>query len=716
MEYRGLTLDTFQSTAIESLDAGRSVLVSAPTGTGKTLIADWIVEQALKEGKRVIYTAPIKALSNQKFRDYGRLHGEQNVGLVTGDLVIRRDAPCLVMTTEILRNMLLGDESMDDLRAVIVDEIHFLDDRERGTTWEEVLIYLPSHVQIVGLSATLSNLDQFSEWLEHVRGGPVDVITEEKRSVPLKFHLLSTDTGLRDPDEFEKIWQRKGGSSRDWSVDEDDRHGGGRRGRGRGRGQGRGRKGNRGGGGRSGRSRRPQRKTSHLDVYKALAERDLLPYLYFVFSRRDTELLARGLGRMVGRSLIDDPEDQARLDEALRAAAAELGPALDPEIRELYAQGIAFHHAGLHVQLKALVEELYEAKLIKALYCTSTFALGINMPARTACFDGLKKYDGRAFNPLTTRGFMQKAGRAGRRGLDDVGHVVIRMDLAEFGENRPHLKRYAKGDYEPVHSTFSLSFNSIVNLIGSYSIERAREVVSKSFLNWHLSNTAQRHLERAEDIEAEAANKRERKEAHRLRRRAQTASGRCWNDFETRLGYLVACGYLSEDLEFHAGAKILQHLQISEILVTELVLSGELEQLSPEDLFGLMCAVTNELPRRVNLNYRPSTQDKRLARLLKQARYSDIVTEAERMTGVEQDCDPSLIALGRAWAKGDALQDVLLMIHSDTDVSGDLITGFRRAKDLIGQLRDVYRELPDMADKLTALIRAVKRDEVEVVD
>jgi superfamily II RNA helicase len=176
MEYRGLTLDRFQAEAISALTAGESVLVCAPTGTGKTLVADWLVEKSLREEQQVIYTAPIKALSNQKFRDYCKLLGEEQVGLVTGDLVIRRDAPCRVMTTEILRNILLAGEEIPDLAAVIIDEIHFLDDKERGTTWEEVLIYLPQSVQIVGLSATLSNLGEFAAWLESVRGRKVRVV------------------------------------------------------------------------------------------------------------------------------------------------------------------------------------------------------------------------------------------------------------------------------------------------------------------------------------------------------------------------------------------------------------------------------------------------------------------------------------------------------------------------------------------------------------
>ncbi|HMV66507.1 MAG TPA: DEAD/DEAH box helicase, partial [Myxococcota bacterium] len=212
MEYRGFVLDRFQEEAIGHLQGERSVLVAAPTGTGKTVIADWIVDDALRRGKQVIYTAPIKALSNQKFRDYCRLHGEERVGLVTGDLVIRRNAPCLVMTTEILRNMLLAADPMDDLRAVVVDEIHFLDDRERGTVWEEVLIYLPQHVLVVALSATLPNLETFAAWLSFVRERPVEVIVEPRRAVPLDYWFASRETGICTADEFEHAVRQAGGA------------------------------------------------------------------------------------------------------------------------------------------------------------------------------------------------------------------------------------------------------------------------------------------------------------------------------------------------------------------------------------------------------------------------------------------------------------------------------------------------------------------------
>jgi len=473
MEYRGLVLDRFQEEAIRHLQAGRSVLVAAPTGTGKTLVADWIVDEALALGRRVFYTAPIKALSNQKLRDYVRLHGPERVGLVTGDLVIRRESSCLVMTTEILRNMLLGGEPLDDLHAVIVDEIHFLDDRERGTVWEEVLIYLPPHVRIVALSATLPNLDDFQQWLEHVRGGPVAIVTETRRAVPLDFRVATRNQPLMTFDEFDRYARRHRPT-----PTHDRREGRGDRGPGRGRGR----------GGRP--ESRPGsfgERTTPIDVFRLIRRADGLPMMYFVFSRHDAERFARQLAFRFQAELLDAVE-AARVDEALQRP--ELGTALDDDLVRMYRQGIAFHHAGLHVQLKALVEELYEQKLVKVLFCTSTFALGINMPARTVAFHGLKKFDGEATRPLPTRGFMQKAGRAGRRGMDEAGHVVVRLDPDEWDELAPVVDRYRKQAYEPVRSSFNLSWNSVVNLLGRHTLDQVRAIVDKSFLSWHLAKKA----------------------------------------------------------------------------------------------------------------------------------------------------------------------------------------------------------------------------------
>ncbi len=692
--YRGHQLDAFQENAISALEEGRSVLVCAPTGTGKTVIADWAVDRALAQGRQVVYTAPIKALSNQKFRDYTRLHGEERVGLVTGDLVIRRDAPCRVMTTEILRNMLLSGEDLSSLDAVVIDEIHFLDDRERGTTWEEVLIYLPQHVKIVGLSATLSNVRAFAAWLSSVRGAPVEVIQELRRTVPLTFWICNLDEGIQTPADFDRSWQR-------WArSQEGERSGGGR--------------GGRDGGGR-GRFRAPM--TSHMDVFDHLREQALLPALYFTFSRKQTELNAKALSNRLRRSLLDERE-QAQAAPLIEAAAKAAPNLLDVELRRMLEMGVAYHHAGAHVQLKALVEELYELRLIKMLYCTSTFALGINMPAKAVAFDGLRKFDGISQRPLTAREFMQKAGRAGRRGLDTEGHVVIRQDMRDWGDAREAVQYYLRGESEPVRSSFNLSFNSVVNLLATNPMERIREIVDKSFLSWNRQNEARRMVKEAEERAAklpEDAGKKERKFIDKLHRRAEEAETRSWNEFETRVGFLKEGGYLSADRTFGAGAKVLRNIQIEEIFVTELILDGMLEGIDDALLFGLLCAVNKEFGRDVKV--RPlKGADKELAKNANKLRHSPTVVRAEEITGQAVCWCPEMIPFGRMWAEGRSLAELLLLVDAPTDIGGDLVGAFRRAKDLVGQLRQVHAEDTSRAEQLAELMRKVSRDEVLVVD
>lgn len=703
MEYRGFTLDPFQSQAIEVLKRGDSVLVSAPTGTGKTVVADWIVETAMQNQQEVIYTAPIKALSNQKFRDYVELFGEDNVGLVTGDLVVRRDAPCRVMTTEILRNILLCGESVDKLKAVIIDEIHFLDDRERGTTWEEVLIYLPKHVQIVGLSATLANLDEFADWLSFVRGQTVTVVKEHKRAVPLSYWICTKETGIANQKAVRQAWKSSGRKHPRQSH---------RRNR-RGKGQ---------------RDRRDRsNETNHIDVFKAMGKNHR-PYLYFVFSRARAEDLARHLGRWLRHPLTDDSEraaTQKHLQSFLQQPGAET--ALTPDLEHIYLQGVAFHHAGLHVMLKGLVEQLYEAKLIKVLYCTGTFALGINMPARAAVFDSLKRYDGYGLIPLPTREFMQMAGRAGRRGLDSEGTVVMRMDLGDFGEFDPQIKGYLEADYEPVHSRFSLSFNSVVNLLHRHPLSRIQELIEKSFLSWHrqkvakkernsATNMAQKLRDAGFDITDKLPTKwhKQRKIIQKLNRRADRHENASWREFEERVEFLQVYDYIGVELEFYAGAKALMHFQIQEIFSTELFLAGIFDELSPPMLFGLCCGMCLELPRGTSV-YDAKKHRGFTKRVQKIAR-SDIVMDASYLTGQPVIWDGTVLPLGKAWAEGKDLSEILNMFHSNTDISGSLISGFRRAKDLLNQLKGVWIDFPEKHEMLKALLKDVSRDEVEVID
>jgi superfamily II RNA helicase len=747
MEYRGLRLDRFQEEAIAHVKEGRSVLVSAPTGTGKTIIADYIVDQALGRHEEVIYTAPIKALSNQKYRDYTRLYGTDRVGLVTGDLVINRDAQLRIMTTEILRNMLLQGESLPHLSYVIVDEIHFLDDVERGTVWEEMLIYLPQRVKILGLSATLSNLKEFAAWLAHVRGEDVPVVTEHQRAVPLKIFLANRDAGIVDKDRFEFLHGRFAEMQKqaeEAMAKEQARHGG------RGRHAGHGPHGHHGpphshhghrdahGGRGRGRDRNGPaplaRETRHWELVHMLGAR-FQPLLYFVFSRKMTEQFARELARKVPDGAFVTPSERQQILEAVQKFDAEFLKVMTGEQEAMYLRGIAFHHAGLHVGLKAFVEELYERKLIKVLYCTSTFALGINMPARTVCFQALRKFDGKGIVPLTVRQFMQKAGRAGRRGLDEVGYVVILEEFANYGRDRDSIAAYLLGQHEGVRSAFNLSFNSVVNLLDRHerNCDAIRDVIDKSFLNFHYEQIAKRERAQLDDIarglakdgwdpEAEDSGPpprhlEGRAKRYRKAKKANAETGdRVWQDFMGKVGILQDIGYIDSELGFNAGAKVLKHVQIEEVLTTELALSGLLDQAEPALLFGAVCALANDFGRTTTVRERPRGEALALARSMRNIRFSDVVRRAEESAGTPPTFCPEMIPFGIAWYAGRPLNELMLMVESATDISGDLVSAFRRAKDLCQQLKRVYDGDEYMTAKLVDVMKTISRDEVEVVD
>ena len=718
MEYRGLTLDGFQAEAIEALNRGQSVLVAAPTGTGKTLVADYIVDQALKNGKQVIYTAPIKALSNQKFRDYCTLFGEENVGLVTGDLVIRRDAPCRVMTTEILRNMLLTGSQVTDLAAVVIDEIHFLDDLDRGTVWEEVLIYLPPEVRIVGLSATLSNLYDFAEWLGQVRGEPIHVVVEPKRAVPLSYQIATRERGLVNAQQMDgtyKNWfKHQGSAHRKFQNKNSGRNRNNRGGRGRGR-------------GRERDKPRISRPTRHFHVFRMLAESDNLPYLYFVFSRQHAEQLARDLGRDLDEQGVVDTEERIKIIDRLDRFEKETAKGvLGQQHRMLLERGVGFHHAGLHVQLKTLTEQLYESKLLKVLYCTGTFALGINMPARTACFDAMMRFDGKKLIPLPAREFMQMAGRAGRRGMDDYGMVVIRTDMEDWPAIGPQLKTYLTGRTEPVKSRFSLSFNSVVHLLERHPADQVRAFVEQSFLAWYRRKNAERQSQNAEKLTSSIERKnwdgdgemprhlkKQMKRVKRLQQRAGESTDRTWLEFQEKIQFLKHWGYIAEDGSFNAGARAIMCIQISEIFTTELFLAGVFDELEPERLFGVLTGMCNQLNKRVEVS--TNKRDRRLGWKVTEIRESEMVTQSERLSRNEITWDTRMIGLGTMWAQGKSLNEVLAYVDSRTDMSGDLVGAFRRAKELAGQLKSLWEHDEARVAEINKLIRSVTRDEVQVV-
>ncbi len=733
MHYRGLELDHFQRQAIEAIQRDRSVIVSAPTGTGKTLIADYLIEQILEEGGEVIYTSPIKALSNQKYRQYAKYFGEDKVGLVTGDLVIRRDAPLRIMTTEILRNILLegrhdanlvNDDEDDDhgarspahsdlpdlrkLRAVIIDEIHFLDDPDRGTVWEELLIYLPHDIRILGLSATLSNLEEFTAWLNQVRQTNFEIIYEPKRNVPLKFFMMNNETGLQPVDRFNKSYAK-------WRGANPPRQ---RRGRGHGR------------GGRNNRKRGGKREqsTRHIHVIESLHPHSY-PALYFIFSRALVERLATELARTRTGKALATKELKSKIDKLLERFDRDHPTVLPDKLRMMYRRGIAFHHAGLHVALKNLVEELYEAGLIRVLYCTSTFALGINMPARTVIFDALTKYNGTEIAPLTVREFMQMAGRAGRRGIDVEGDIIIRQDFEDYEEVQSLLKRLFAGESEPVTSSFNLAFHAVVNLLDRFDEEDIRALLGESFKAWRSRAIAEDLRERIDAKESllsqgKAAStqdrpsdrlKRHRRQLTTLKRQlVEEERPRLWEDFHRKVEFLRTHGYLAPDNTLLTPALILKKIKMEEIFLTELVMQGVLEDLSPEELYGVMCGLVQTMPRSARVRQAEEKWDHIVARVVDVYR-TDIVQGAAHLTQNEVVMTPEIMHLGERWALGEPLHDLMDEIDCPTDLSGDLVGALRRAKDLISQLRSVYDGDEYRRRELTDLMRKVTRDEVEAV-
>jgi superfamily II RNA helicase len=593
---------------------------------------------------------------------------------------------------------------LDELRAVIVDEIHFVDDPDGGTVWEELLIYLPTTIRILGLSATLSNLEQFAGWLSEIRGEPVEVVREQTRAVPLAFHLVNTETGKCSKDEFETAhgrWRKEQKQSPDQTEQR------GQRGRGRGKDKGRGRRG--------GDRKQQSSRTNHIAVFESLAS-DEFPALYFIYSRKLTEQLALQLARSDVGGRIGGRASRFEIDAVLKKFDADFPGVLRSQSRSALKKGIAFHHAGLHVALKALVEELYEKRLIEVLYCTSTFALGINMPARSVVFDSLTKYNGVEIVPLTVREFMQMAGRAGRRGIDTEGDVIVRMDFGDWRENAPIYKTLVSGASEPVSSSFNLSFNSVVNLLDRYGEEQIRTLLERSFKAYQKRESAGTLRGAVADFSDSGGRSARKKLAGLRRELVEAERPLLWEQFQRKLAFLRGHGYINAQNELQTPARILARVQFTEVFVTELILAGTLEGLSGPELFGVFTGLVQTLPRTAKVNKPRNDKWWPIFEEIGAVFESDIVFDSQYLSQQEVVCVPALMPLGEMWASGVSLETILRDISNPTDLSGDIVGAFRRAKDLVGQLRAVYYEDEERRKELTTLIRSVSRDEVEVID
>jgi len=518
-------LDDFQLEAIDALNQGQSVVVSAPTGSGKTLVGEYAIHRALAHGQKVFYTTPLKALSNQKLRDFREQFGVENVGLMTGDFSVNREASVVVMTTEIFRNMLYaeverGDDPLADVEAVVLDECHYMNDSQRGTVWEESIIHCPSSVQLVALSATVANAGQLTDWIDRVHG-PTRLVLSDFRPVPLDFsfcsakglHPLLNDerTGLHPNC---KVWRAPKGSNRK---------------------------------GKSPRPPQPEPPPLAF-VVAQMAERDMLPAIYFIFSRRGCDKAMRDLGKIC----LVNPAEQARISTRLEAFVRATPEAVrEGGHDEALLRGIAAHHAGVLPAWKELIEELFQQGLIKVVFATETLAAGINMPARSTVISALSKRTERGHRPLMGSEFLQMAGRAGRRGLDTQGYVVTVQSRFEGVREAGQL---ATSPADPLVSQFTPSYGMVLNLLQRNELPKAKELVERSFGRYLAT------LDLVED-EARIADLLQQLEA-------LTGSGEevAWDDFED---YEKQRGRLREERRIQ---RILQQ-QAEETLAHELTLA-----------------------------------------------------------------------------------------------------------------------------------------------
>ena len=480
----GFELDDFQIRSCEEIEEGRGVLVAAPTGSGKTIVGEFAIHLALQTGRKAFYTTPIKALSNQKYHDLVKRYGADQVGLLTGDNVINGEAPVVVMTTEVLRNMLYaGSRTLLGLGFVVMDEVHYLADRMRGAVWEEVIIHLPESVTLVSLSATVSNAEEFGEWLQTVRGDTTTIV-EERRPVPLFQHVMvgrrlldlfaSSDVdasagfvkeGAPVNEELTRVARDDWASQRLMRDRRSPRKG------------------------RPGSSKSPRavgngRRVwipSRVDVVERLDREGLLPAIVFIFSRAGCDAAVTQLLSANTRLTTTAERDEilARAKHASRNLPEEDRHVLGyHEFLDALTRGVAAHHAGLLPAFKQVVEELFQEGLVKVVFATETLALGINMPARTVVIEKLSKWNGESHAALTPGEYTQLTGRAGRRGLDIEGHGVV---LYQPGMNPQEVAGLASTRTYPLRSSFRPSYNMAVNLVHHFGRARSREFLEQSF-------------------------------------------------------------------------------------------------------------------------------------------------------------------------------------------------------------------------------------------
>lgn len=730
-------LDDFQKDACNCIDNGESVVVCAPTGAGKTVIAQHAIHRALEQGLRVFYTTPLKALSNQKYYDFGEKYGQDKVGLLTGDTSINRNAQIVVMTTEVFRNMLYGTnfgavaDNMKDVRYVVLDEVHYMNDEQRGTVWEESIIYCPTNVQIIALSATVANAQELTDWINTVHS-KTELVDTDFRPVPLRFFYFDSS----QPYKLLPLLTPSGQLNKKIKPEKREFHKG----------------------------KRKSPKSPVNDVIRNLAQNDMLPAIYFTFSRKKCD---EQMERCASLELVSRAE-QAQIKQFIDEYIAEYPHLYNNKHLDYLMCGVASHHAGLLPAWKNLVEKLFQKGLIKVVFATETLAAGINMPARTTVISSTSKRTDSGHRMLTASEFLQMSGRAGRRGMDEIGYVVIVGTPFQTPEEVAEL---VLSDANPLESRFSPSYSMVLNLLQRFSLEESKELILKSFgyfssgsrlqpllkqyeLNEneikqrefvcpsHLSDDVlheydkmrhiyvqnrqtykkilkqEKHKNRPlteEVIQFGKQNKellasmhsfkcdtcklykkhsknvevieRIRVRLHKLEKEMERQRDIFWNKFLAHRSVLIDFGYLKDDYPTDWGKTTSQIRSENELYLSQVIFSDALQNLSPAQLAAVVSAITTEEQRTDMMYGLPLSEPVRKSlNLIRNIRRK--IDKVQKHYSVEAPLyiNPFYSSLIELWVDGAEWET----IAESLDIGeGDIVRSFKRTVDVLRQFTTI---------------------------
>ena len=763
--------DDFQKEAINYIEEGKSVVVCAPTGAGKTCIAEAAIQLAIQNNNRIFYTTPLKALSNQKYHDFSKKYGIENTGLLTGDTSINRDAKIVVMTTEVFRNMLYGTTfgsvkyNLKDVKYVVLDEVHYMNDESRGTVWEESIIYCPTNIQIIALSATVQNSSQLTDWINTVHSETKHVFTDF-RPVPLRFYYydsskphtilpLMTPTGALNskikPESRYKYFNAK-----------------------------------------------TQPKNPMADIVEVLHQKDMLPCIYFTFSRRKCDENALQCKKLELLTKEESIEIEKYIDEYLKDNMYLFN---SPQL-ELIKKGVAPHHAGLLPGLKNLIERLFQKGLIKVVFATETLAAGINMPARTTIISSISKRTDDGHRLLTANEFLQMSGRAGRRGMDEIGYVVI---VGTPFQTPDEVYNLATSSSNPLESKFEPCYSMVLNLLQRFSLDEAKELILKTFGYFSSSdrllpliNELKRYEENISEMKkfrchnnltsddlvefikyknlyieyrtilktlkkqnkggknqkeiAQFAAKtkeilhkfqsfgcndckvykkhrkdleliqRFEKKARQLKKDIDFQKDVYWQKFLAHKKVLEVMGHLKDDYPTEIG-KITMGLRCeNELYISEILKSGVLSGLGPIELASVVCAITSEEIRNKDgiITSPPSSNVRKVLSKIKDIKRKIFMVERDFNLQNEMNLHSHFSGLIEKWVSSNLIEDnnqtkTWNELFEDNEFSeGDVVRAFKRTIDLLRQFTIIENVDPEVAQTAKDAIKAINKEPVNI--